>query len=192
MANLAVLASGEGTNFEHISKAVAQTDHEVVCCICDRKDAPVFRRAEGLGIPAFHVGYEGRSREAAELEMISYCRTFGTDLIALAGFMRVLTNVMIDAFPGKILNIHPTLLPRFPGIRGIEKSYKSGDSNLGITIHLADYSLDSGPVLLQKSFKRKGNETLEVIEKKIHALEYEYYPKVIIEKLDTIDGESTT
>lgn len=192
MANLAVFASGEGTNFEHICNAAAETEHEVVCCMCDRENAPVLMRAQRLDIPAFYISYKGRSREAAELEMISYCRTFGTDLIALAGFMRVLTNVMIDAFPGRILNIHPTLLPRFPGVNGIERSFKSNDSTLGITIHLADYSLDSGPVILQKSFKRKGNETLAEIEEKIHALEYEYYPKVIIEKLDAIDNSRNT
>jgi phosphoribosylglycinamide formyltransferase-1 len=188
MASLAVLASGEGTNFEHIHKALSGTSHSLECLICDRKNANVIRRAQKLDIPSFYVSYKGRSREAAELEIISHCRAFGVQFLALAGFMRVLTKVMIDAFPGKIINIHPSLLPRFPGVRGIERSYNSNDTNLGITIHYVDESLDEGPVILQKSFKRISGKTLEDVEKQIHALEYKYYPKVIIEKLNTLDA----
>ncbi len=187
MANCAVFASGQGTNFEKIYENLQETSHELVCLICDRKNARVLQRAEQLDLPSFYVTYKGRSREAAEMEMISYCRTFGTDLIVLAGFMRVLTNVIIDAFCGRIINIHPTLLPRFPGVNGIERCFKSNDKKLGITIHRVDYSLDSGPVILQKSFTRSGGESLEEIKKQIHALEYKYYSKVIIEVLNSID-----
>lgn len=187
MANLAVFSSGRGTNFEKIYENITATDHELVCLICDRQNAPVLKKAEERDIPAFHVSYAGRSREAAELEMISYLRTFGTDLVALAGFMRVLTKVIIDAFCGRIINIHPSLLPRFPGTNGIERSYNSNDKKLGITIHRVDYGLDSGPVLLQKSFTRTGSESLEEIESRIHALEYQYYSKVIIEELNAIE-----
>jgi phosphoribosylglycinamide formyltransferase 1 len=189
MANLAVLASGNGTNFDVIRKDLADTGHELVCLICDRKHAFVLKQAENHGVPAFYVTYQGRSRRDAELEMISYLKTFGTDLIALAGFMRVLTKVFIDAFSGNIINIHPTLLPRFPGAGGIERSYQSGDKKLGITIHRVTYDLDSGPVLLQKSFTRSGGENLEEIETRIHTLEYESYSKVIIQELDAIDAE---
>lgn len=189
MANLAVFASGRGTNFEVICERLAETEHELVCLICDRKQAPVLQRAEEHGIPGFHVSYQGRSREAAELEMISYLRTFGTDLIALAGFMRIVTKVLIDAFSGRIINIHPTLLPRFPGADGIVRSYKSNDKKLGVTIHRVTYDLDSGPVMMQKSFTRSGGESLEQIEERIHTLEYESYSKVIIQELDAIDAE---
>jgi phosphoribosylglycinamide formyltransferase 1 len=189
MANLAVLASGKGTNFDVIRKELAETDHELVCLICDRKHALVLKHAEEYGVPAFHVSYQGRSRQDAELEMISYLKTFGADLIAFAGFMRVVTKVFIDAFGGNIINIHPTLLPRFPGADGIERSYRSEDKKLGITIHRVTYDLDSGPVLLQRSFTRSGGENLEEIEKRIHTLEYESYSKVIIHELDAIDAE---
>ena len=189
MANCAVFASGKGTNFGEICRRLAETEHEVVCCIYDRKEAPVRELADQYGVPAFHVTYSGRSREAAELEMISYLRTFGTDLIVMAGFMRIVTKVLIDAFSGRIINIHPTLLPRFPGANGIERSYNSNDTKLGITIHRVTYDLDSGPVLLQKSFTRSGNEKKEEIEKRIHTLEYESYSKVIIQELDAIDAQ---
>lgn len=189
MAKCAVFASGRGTNFKAIYENLKGSGHEIVCCICDKQDAPVLKLADEREIPCFHVSYGGRSREAAELEMISYLRTYGAELIVLAGFMKVLTKVIIDAFAGRIINIHPTLLPRFPGTNGIERSFNSNDKQLGITIHRVSYDLDSGPVLLQKSFTRKGSETLEEIEERIHTLEYEYYSKVIMELLDTIDAE---
>jgi phosphoribosylglycinamide formyltransferase 1 len=188
MAKLAVFASGWGSNFQVIAGAIENTPHEVVCLICDQKNAPVLRLADSFNIPSFHVPYKGRSRKAAELEIIPYLKTFGTELIALAGYMKILTKTIIDAFGGRIINIHPSLLPRFPGVQGIERSYNSGDKKLGITIHQVDYGLDSGPVLLQKSFSRQGNESLEDIEMKIHALEHESYSKVIIQQLDARDA----
>ncbi len=186
MANLAILASGNGSNFEAIAESLADSDHKTVCMICDRKDAGVFKRAERLGVEGIYIPYYRRNREAAETDMIMELKERKTDLIALAGFMRLLTPVLIDSYPGRIINIHPSLLPKYPGTHGILDSFESGDSELGITIHRVDYGLDTGPVIVQKSFNRSGEESLDEIESKIHELEHLFYPAVLRELLDSV------
>jgi phosphoribosylglycinamide formyltransferase-1 len=189
MANLGILASGNGTNFQALIDAVDPTEHETTCLVCNRRESYVLERAAKAGIPSVIVDYTGRRREEAELEILSYLRVYGVDLVALAGFMKLLTPLLIDAYPGRIINIHPSLLPKYPGTGALEKSYRSNDDVLGITIHRIDYGLDTGPVILQKSFKRAGNESLEEIEGRIHSLEHTYYPQVILELLATIEAE---
>ncbi|MDR1316372.1 MAG: phosphoribosylglycinamide formyltransferase [Spirochaetales bacterium] len=189
MANLAVFASGNGTNFEAIAKALAHTRHRIVCLIADKKDAFALVRAEKLGIPSHIVSYKDRTREDAEGEMLAVLAPLHIDYIALAGFMRLLGRRLIDAYPSRIINIHPALLPKYPGTRGIEESYHSGDRELGITIHYVDYGLDSGPVILQRSFTRGAGESVGEIERRIHELEHIWYPRVMIDILDTPGGD---
>jgi phosphoribosylglycinamide formyltransferase-1 len=189
VANLAVFASGSGTNFEALAKALAATRHGLVCLIVDKKDAFALRRAERLGIPAYIVSYKGKSREDAEEEMLAILCAHGADYIALAGFMRLLGPRLIDAYPSRIVNIHPALLPKYPGTHGIEESYRSGDRELGITIHYVDYGLDSGPPIRQQSFTRGGAESIEEIESRIHELEHHWYPRVMIDILDAHDSD---
>ena len=189
MANLGVLASGQGSNFQALLYAVGPTEHAVTCLVCNKPGAYVIERAAKAGIPSVIVDYAGRRREEAELEILSYLRVYGVDLIALAGFMRLLTPLLIDAYQGRILNIHPSLLPKYPGTGALEKSYRGNDDELGITIHRIDYGLDTGPVILQKSFKRSGSEGIEEIEAKIHSLEHTYYPQVILDLLDKLEAE---
>lgn len=195
MPRLAVFASGSGSNFEAIAEQlsagqIASGRHEICCLICDRKDALAFRRAEKFNIKSHYVSYSGRSREDAEKEIISLLEESGADLIALAGFMRLLTPVLIDRYKDRIINIHPSLLPKYPGTHGIRDSYNSDDTELGITIHRVDYGLDTGPVIVQKSFTRKGNESLEEIESGIHKLEHESYPSVLLKLLDEIEDQT--
>ncbi|MDR1179800.1 MAG: phosphoribosylglycinamide formyltransferase [Spirochaetales bacterium] len=189
MANLAVFASGNGTNFEAIARAVAATRHRLVCLIADKKDAFALKRAEKLGVPSHIVSYKNRTREDAEGEMLAVLASLKTDYIALAGFMRLLGPRLIDAYPSRIINIHPALLPKYPGTNGIEESYRSGDRELGITIHYVDYGLDSGPVIMQRSFTRGSGEPLGEIERRIHELEHIWYPRVMIDILDTHGGD---
>jgi phosphoribosylglycinamide formyltransferase-1 len=184
VANLAVFASGSGTNFEALAKALAATRHKLVCLIVDKKDAFALRRAERLGIPAYIVSYKGKSREEAEEEMLAILTARGADYIALAGFMRLLSPRLIDAYPSRIINIHPALLPKYPGAHAIEESYRSGDRELGITIHYVDYGLDSGPPIRRQSFTRGGAESIDEIESRIHELEHHWYPRVMIDILD--------
>ncbi len=188
MAKVAVFASGNGSNFEAIVKALEETPHRVVCLISDNEKAYALERARRLRIPyhvfPFHTPPE---RKDSEERILSLLRSYGIDFIALAGFMRLLSPLLIDAYPNRIVNIHPSLLPKYPGTHGIRDSYLSGDEELGITIHYVDYGLDTGPIITQRSFRRSGTETMEEIEDKIHALEHEVYPKVLIELLEAMD-----
>ncbi|MDC7225259.1 MAG: phosphoribosylglycinamide formyltransferase [Spirochaetales bacterium] len=186
MAKLAVLASGSGSNFEAIAEAFAESGHEICCLICDRRDAYAFKRAEKFGIQSFYISYYKRERADAELEIISKLEECRADLIALAGFMRLLTPVFVDHFQDRIINIHPSLLPKYPGTHGIQDSFESEDTELGITIHRIDHGLDTGPIIMQKSFSRVGNESLDEIETRIHDLEHQNYPAVLLEILDAI------
>ena len=191
MANLAVFASGTGTNFCAITDRVSDTAHRVVCLLGDVPDAPVFARAAERGIPAHCVSYRDRPREDVELELLAHVQRYETDLIALAGFMRLLTPRFLDSFDGRVINVHPSLLPRHPGVRAIEKSVESGDTELGITIHQVDYGLDTGPVLLQRSFCRGNEDSPAVLAERIHDLEHRWYPEVIMGLLDALPHDGS-
>ena len=186
MARLAVLASGSGSNFEAIAQKIVPGPHTLACLICDRRDAYVFERAGRLGIPAYYVNYSGRSRSLAEEEITAVLKEEGADLIALAGFMRLLSPEFVDRYTSKIINVHPSLLPKYPGTRGIREGFESGDTELGITIHRVDHGLDTGPVIMQKSFNRRKDEALDEIESRVHELEHIWYPAILLEILDSI------
>jgi phosphoribosylglycinamide formyltransferase-1 len=187
VADLAVLASGNGSNFEALAKGIDRSKHRLTCLISDRKEAFALKRAEKLGIPAYHIPYEPGKAEEAEKNIIALLREKGADLIALAGFMRLLSPIFIDAFSSRIVNIHPSLLPKYPGKYGILESWQSEDTELGITIHFVDYGLDSGPIITRKSFRRIGTESLEEIEARIHTLEHTYYPVIMNRLLDELN-----
>ncbi len=189
MARLAVFASGNGSNFEAIVSAIDGTGHEVCCLICDEAGARVFERAERLAVPAHHVSYGGRNREQAEAEIEAILARYRPDLIALAGFMRILTPSFVDTRRQKIVNIHPTLLPAFPGAHGLEESYRAGGSRLGITIHYVDRGVDTGPIIRQVSITRSPIEDYATIERRIHDLEHRHYPAVILSLLDQAGEE---
>ncbi|MBI9103335.1 MAG: phosphoribosylglycinamide formyltransferase [Spirochaetales bacterium] len=184
MARAVILASGSGSNFQALAEAIEGTKHSLTALICDRKGAGCFERAEKLNISARYINYAEKKREAVEQELLDIVNSTGCDIIFLAGFMRLITPFFLDNFAGPVINIHPSLLPKYPGTHGIEESYGSGDLELGITIHKVDYGMDTGPVICQRSFIRSGRESLEEIEVKIHELEHLWYPKTAIELLD--------
>jgi len=188
MARLAVFASGRGSNFVALAHAVKKTPHVIEFLLCDVAGAPVLDRARELGVPAVPISYAGEKRQAVEKKIVRHLERRRVDLVALAGFMKLLTPWFLDAFKGPVINIHPSLLPRYPGIHGIEESFASGDAELGITIMRVDAGLDTGPVILQKSFPREDGETMGHVEDRIHALEHEWYPKVIVSMLDSVDS----
>ena len=136
MAEAVVFTSGNGSNFQAICEAVAETEHKITAMICNKKDAYSFVRAAKLGIPAYHVSYLGRSRNEAEAEIDALLTRLKPDLIVLAGFMKLLSPEMTEKYAGKIINIHPALLPKYPGTHGIEESFASPDKELGVTVLL--------------------------------------------------------
>jgi len=190
MARVAVFASGTGSNFVAIAAALrAGRRHGLEFLLCDVPGAAVLDRAKELGVPTVLIPYErGQPRQAVEKKMVRHLERRAVDLVALAGFMKLLTPWFLDAFKGPVINLHPSLLPRYPGTHGIEESYRSGDAQLGISVIRVDRGVDTGPILLQKSFARKDGETLQQVEARIHALEHEWFPKVIVQQLDEIDG----
>jgi phosphoribosylglycinamide formyltransferase 1 len=189
VANLAVLASGRGSNFTAVAGRLRQAGrHTLAVLITDSPGAPVLERARELGIPAFLVPYAGRSRPEAEAEMLGIIAEKGADVVALAGFMRLLTPRFLGGFPGDIVNLHPSLLPRHPGAHGIEESWRSADHELGITVMRVDEGCDTGPVIAQWGFRRDGNESLEEVEERIHALEHALFPAVLLDLLDAVEG----
>lgn len=180
MGKIAVLASGSGSNFQALAEAFSFTRHSVAGLICDRRDAYCFTRAAALNIPAVHISYFRRNREEAEKEILQVIGDWQVDLVVLAGFMRLLSPEFVEALKGKIINIHPSLLPRHPGTRGIRDSFEAGDPETGITIHYVDHGMDTGPIIRQEKLQRNPGETLEKLERRIHALEHRCYPETIL------------
>jgi phosphoribosylglycinamide formyltransferase-1 len=188
MARLAVFASGKGSNFVAIAEAMKERKlHALEFLLCDRKAAPALDRARELGVEAYYVTYVNRTREAAEAEMLIHLARHSVDVVALAGYMRLFTPFFIRGFHGDIVNLHPALLPKYPGAHGIEESYASGDRELGISVIRVDEGCDSGPVIMQKSFVRTGSESLPEIEERIHALEHVWFPRAVVEVLDSVE-----
>ncbi len=192
MARLAVFASGTGSNFVAIAAALkAAHRHAIEFLLCDVPGAAVLDRAKELGVPTVLIQYEkGQPRQAVEKKMVRHLERRGVDAVALAGFMKLLTPWFLQAFKGPVINLHPSLLPKYPGVHGIEESFRSGDPELGISVIRVDEGVDTGPVLIQKSFSRIPGETLAQVEARIHALEHECFPREVLKMLDEIDGMS--
>jgi phosphoribosylglycinamide formyltransferase 1 len=191
MARMAVFASGTGSNFVAIVGALSMAKrHAIEFLLCDVEGAPVLDRAAEASISTFPVSYRGYTREAVEKKIVRHLERRRVDLVALAGFMKLLTPFFIHAFKGPVINLHPSLLPKYPGAHAIEESYRAEDRELGISVIRIDEGVDTGPILLQKSFVRSGAESLKEIEVRIHALEHEWFPKVLLGLLDRIDGMS--
>jgi phosphoribosylglycinamide formyltransferase-1 len=189
VASLAVFASGRGSNFTALAERLrGYPRHRLAVLVCDIARAPVLERARELGVPARLVSYRGRSREEAEADMLAVLAEHRVDAVALAGFMRLLTPFFLSRFKGPVLNLHPSLLPKYPGTHGIEESFRSGDRDLGISVIRVDEGVDTGPVVLQRSFARTGSESLEEVERRIHDLEHEWLPVAVLQALDGLDG----
>ena len=162
---LAVFASGSGTNFEAIAQACAdgRLDAEVVLMVCDCPGAAVVARAERLGIPAFVASpKEVGGKAAFEREIVRRMDTLGVDLVCLAGYMRIVSDVLLDAYAGRIINIHPSLLPAFRGAHAVEQAVEFGVKVYGITIHYVNAELDGGKIIAQRAFEYDGSDPEEV------------------------------
>jgi phosphoribosylglycinamide formyltransferase-1 len=189
VANLAVFASGRGSNFVALAALLrGHARHRIAVLVCDVPGAPVLDRAREAGVPVRLVSYRGRPRAEAEADILSVLREHVIDAAALAGFMRLLTPYFLSRFAGPVLNLHPSLLPKYPGTHGIEESFRSADRELGISVIRVDEGVDTGPVLLQRSFCRTGSESLEEIERRIHDLEHEWFPVAVLQTLDALDA----
>ena len=179
---LGVLVSGSGTNLQAIIDAGEGRSYpaEAVLVISNRPDAYALERAKKKKIPAAVIPHgDYPSREEFEKAMIRRLDEAKVDLVVLAGFMRVLSPVFVRHYPNRIMNIHPALLPSFPGVGAVEKAWKYGVKMTGVTVHFVDDGTDTGPIILQKEVPVGETETLETLEKKIHAAEHQLFPEAI-------------
>ena len=152
MTRIAVLLSGRGSNFVALAEACARGEvpAEIVLVLSNRPDAPGLARALERGIRGRAVPARGLTREEHEQQLIAAIREVGAEWVCLAGYMRLLTPAFIDAFPQRIVNIHPALLPAFPGVDAQHQAWEYGVRVSGCTVHLVDAGCDTGPIVLQR------------------------------------------
>ena len=194
--NVAVLASGSGTNFRAIARACQREDFpaRVACLVTDNAGAGALDIARSFEIPAHIVAVDakrGRLPAEAEMAIIKHCKDAGADLIALAGFMRIVKRHLLDAFKGRVLNIHPSLLPSFKGLHAVRQALEYGSKVTGVTVHFVDDTIDGGPIIVQDSVRIADDDDEDSLFEKVHALEHELYSRAIeviaLDKI-TIDG----
>lgn len=182
MMKIAIFASGNGSNFEAIAQAIEKQDiqAEIAVLFCDQKSAFVLERAAKYQVPT--VSFSPKdfpSKVDYENEIKCTMHEFDVELIVLAGYMRIVGLTLLEAFPKKIINLHPSLLPSFPGLHGIQDAFDYGVKVSGITIHYIDEGVDTGPIIAQATTEITAEDTLESLEEKIHQLEHYWYPKVL-------------
>lgn len=179
---LAILASGNGSNAQAIFAAVSRgsLDAEVRLVLCNQPGAGVLDHAALAGIPAQCLdGAEYSSREAYDLALIEAIRASGADVVALAGYMRLLTPAFLEAFPGRILNIHPAVLPSFKGVRGAEQAVAYGVKISGCSVHFVSQGMDEGPLIIQAAVPVIQGESAQELQNRIHVLEHRIYPQAL-------------
>ena len=182
LPSLAVLCSGSGTNLQAIIDACrrGRLRAKVAVVIANREDAYALKRARRLRIPAYFVDRKAYpTLETFEQELIARIQPHAVRLVCLAGFMRVLSPIFVRHFAGRILNIHPALLPSFPGANGVRDALDWGVKVTGVTVHFVDEEIDHGPILLQEPIVIREHETKSRLLKRIHVVEHELYPRAI-------------
>ena len=176
-----MLISGSGTNLQALIDAARAPDYpgRVAVVISNRADAHGLRRAEAAGIPALCISHRQRSREDFERELIAVLQAHRVQWVALAGFMRVLTPCFLDAFPQRVLNIHPSLLPAFPGLDAQGQAIAHGVRITGATVHLVDVGVATGPILPQGALSVAVGESRESLRQRLLVLEHQLYPRAL-------------
>jgi phosphoribosylglycinamide formyltransferase-1 len=181
---IGVLGSGKGSNFMAIAEACAagKIPAEVALVVSDVEGAGILERARARKIPARSIPpgkFRTKLDEDAERAYVEALRAAQVDLIALAGFMRVLKGDFLRAFEGRIVNIHPSLLPSFPGLEAWKQALDAGVKFTGCTVHFVDAGVDSGPIIGQQTVPVLDDDTPETLHQRIHAAEHELYPRCV-------------
>ena len=182
---IVILGSGRGTNAEALLKAEANKqlgNAKIAAIISDREDAGILALGQKFEVPAIYIDpgkKYARLSKQAEQNYIERITAFSPRLIVLAGFMRIIDRPFIDAFKSRIINLHPSLLPSFPGLNGIRQAFEHGVKVTGCTVHWVTPKLDAGPIIDQKTVRIDEDDTLELLEKKIHITEHQLLPDVV-------------
>lgn len=181
---LGILGSGSGSNMQAILDAIdnGSLDARISIVLSDNPGAFILERARRRGIPTALIdcrGFKTKFPEEAQLETAAALKDAGSDLVCLAGFLRLVKRPLLDAFPRRILNIHPSLLPAFPGLESWKQALDAGVAETGCTVHFVDEGMDTGPVILQESVPVLPGDTAESLHARIQVLEHRLYPAAI-------------
>ena len=178
---IGVLVSGSGTNLQAIIDAAANgLPVEIVHVVSSRPDAYGIQRAKDAGIPVLVLnrGIYGDAN-AADAMIASTLKASGAQYVVMAGYMRMVTPELLDAFPNRILNLHPALLPSFVGAHAIQDAYDAGVKVTGVTVHFANAEYDKGPIIAQRAVAVREDDSVDDLEQRIHEVEHELYPQVL-------------
>ena len=182
MKKIVIFVSGSGTNMQNLINDChnGRIPAQAVLVICDNPEAKAIARARNFGVTVIVVDRKQFSDKAAfEVELARAVDGAKVDYLILAGFMRLLSAEFVRQYKGKIINIHPSLLPAFPGAHGIRDAFAAKVTETGVTVHWVDEGTDTGPVILQQKIAVAPEDTLETLEEKIHAVEYKLYPEAL-------------
>lgn len=190
-ARVAVLASGEGTNLQALLDD-AVVGPWVVLAVSDRAGSGALRRARAAGVDAVHVDpREHAGREAFERELVRVLGDRGIDVVALAGFMRILGPEIVRAYEGRLVNVHPALLPAFPGTASVAAALEWGVKVTGVTVHFVDEQVDHGPVIAQEAIDVLEDDDWDTLEARVHEVEHRLLPaaiRALVEGRIVVDG----
>jgi phosphoribosylglycinamide formyltransferase 1 len=186
---IAILLSGRGSNFIAIYEAIKKgyLNAEICCAISNVEDAAGLARARDFGLITIYLPSRGREREDYDRSLVETLRAFDPALVVMAGFMRILSPVILRAFPGRILNMHPALLPSFPGLHAQRQALQYGVKVSGCTVHFADEGVDTGPIVLQKAVEVQEGDTEDSLSARILAEEHQIYWRAIALTLDRLN-----
>ena len=180
MKALAVFASGNGTNFEALADAAQapNSDYRIAVVVCDQPNAPVIQKAAARQIPTVVVNFKDYpNKAAAEAHILAALPPVAA--LILAGYMRIIGPTLLKAFPKKIINLHPALLPSFPGRQGIKDAFDYGVKVTGVTVHYVDAGIDTGEIIAQDPVRITADMTLPELEAAIHQQEHQLFPATV-------------
>lgn len=189
MHRLGILLSGRGSNFLAIHRAIVDgriRGAEIAVVLSNKPEAPGLDAARSLGLKARAIAQEGKgpeARAAHDARMISALKDYEVDLVCLAGYMRIITPAFVEAFPNRILNVHPSLLPAFPGLEAQHQAFDYGVKVAGCTVHFVDEAVDHGVIVLQKTVLVLDEDTAEALAARILEQEHIAYPEAIVRVL---------
>lgn len=186
MKRLGILLSGRGSNFLAIHRAIADrriANAEIAVVLSNRSEAPGLAAARDLGLPAHHIPSAGRTPAERDLDFIAHLQRARVDLVCLAGYMRILSPAFIAAYPNRIVNIHPSLLPSFPGLDAQAQALAFGAKVAGCTVHFVDEAVDHGVIILQRTIDVQDDDTPESLSARILVEEHSAYATAIVRVL---------
>lgn len=179
---IGVLLSGSGTNLQAIidKAAAGELPVEIVQVVSSRPDAYGVERARAAGLPVLVMDRAAYADPlAADQRIADALQAAGAEYVVMAGYMRKVTSVLLDAYPNRVLNLHPALLPSFKGAHAIAEAFDAGVKLTGVTVHFANEDYDKGPIIAQRAVEVREDDTVETLEARIHEVEHELYPEVL-------------